>query len=148
MVNVTRRVVFSASHRLHNPEWSSNENLEVFDKCNNPNGHGHNYIMEVTVSGIPDIDTGYVIDLKIMKKIINEVIVDKVDHKNLNLDVEFLKGIIPSVENLSVVFWELLKDKFGARRTLTKIKIWETENNVVEYNGEPVQIKKFKDYIV
>lgn len=148
MIHVTRRVLFSASHRLHNPDWSAIKNYDIFDKCNNPNGHGHNYIMEVTVSGVPDIDTGYVIDLKIMKRIINEVIVDKVDHKNLNLDVPFLKGIIPSAENIVVIFWELLKNEFGENVKLSKIKLWETENNVIEYGGEPVQIKKFNDFIV
>jgi len=148
MIHVTRRVLFSASHRLQNPEWSASKNYEIFDKCNNANGHGHNYIMEVTVSGVPNLDTGYVIDLKIMKRIINEVIVDKVDHKNLNLDVPFLKGIIPSAENIIVVFWELLKNEFGENVKLTKIKLWETENNLIEYGGEPIQIKKFNDFIV
>lgn len=147
MISVSRRVVFAASHRLHNPTWTDEKNIEVFDKCNNPNGHGHNYVMEVTVTGAPDPDTGYVIDLKIMKSIINKYIVDLVDHKNLNLDVPFLKGIIPSVENIAVVFWDILKDKFNGKQ-LTSIKIWETENNVVEYKGEAVQIKKFNDYIV
>lgn len=148
MIHVTRRVLFSASHRLHNPEWNEKKNYEIFDKCNNPNGHGHNYILEVTVSGVPDINTGYVLDLKIMKRIIKEYIVDKVDHKNLNLDVPFLKGIIPSAENIVVIFWEILKDKFGENVKLSKIKLWETENNVIEYNGDPVKIKKFNDYIV
>ena len=147
MVHVTRRVVFSASHRLHNPEWSDEKNYEIFDKCNNPNGHGHNYVMEVTVSGKQDFGSGYVIDLKIMKKIINEIIVDKVDHKNLNLDVDFLKGIIPSIENLAVIFWEELQDKFGEAIKLTKIKICETENNSIEYMGEPIIIKRFNNYI-
>ena len=104
MISVTRRAVFSASHRLHNPEWSEEKNYEVYDKCNNPNGHGHNYVMEITVSGIPDPETGYVIDLKRMKRIINENVVDLVDHKHLNLDVPFLKGIIPTVENIAVTF--------------------------------------------
>lgn len=146
MISVSRRVVFAASHRLNNPEWSPEKNYEIFDKCNNPNGHGHNYVMEVTVSGLPDPDTGYVIDLKKMKKIINQYIVDEVDHKNLNLDVPFLKGIIPSVENIAVVFWNILKDKFDGKE-LTSIKIWETENNVVEYKGQPVNIKQFPDFV-
>jgi 6-pyruvoyltetrahydropterin/6-carboxytetrahydropterin synthase len=147
MVYVTRRMVFAASHRLHNPEWSAEKNYEVFDKCNNPNGHGHNYVMEVTVSGKQEFGSGYLIDLKILKRIITEVIIDKVDHKNLNLDVEFLKGIIPSVENLAVVFWEELQDKFDEGIKLTKIKLWETENNSIEYMGEPIIIKRFNDFI-
>lgn len=147
MVHVTRRMVFAASHRLHNPEWSEEKNYEIYDKCNNPNGHGHNYVMEVTVSGKPDINSGYLIDLKILKRILNEVIVDKVDHKNLNLDVEFLKGVIPSVENLAVVFWNELKDKFEDGVVLSKIKLWETENNTIEYMGEPIEINGFNDYI-
>lgn len=146
MISVTRRAVFSASHRLHNPEWSEEKNYDVYDKCNNPNGHGHNYVMEITVSGLPDPETGYVIDLKKMKRIINENIVDLVDHKHLNLDVPFLKGIIPTVENIAVSFWNILDGKFDNAK-LTSIRIWETENNVTEYKGEPVQIKKFNDFI-
>ncbi len=147
MVHVTRRVVFAASHRLHNPEWSEEKNYQIFDKCNSVNGHGHNYVMEVTVSGKQDFGSGYLIDLKILKKILNEVIVYKVDHKNLNLDVEFLKGIIPTVENLVVAFWEELQDKFQDGVKLSKIKLWETENNSIEYMGEPIIVKRFDDYI-
>ena len=97
------------------------KNEEVFDKCNNFYGHGHNYVMEVTVAGLPDPQTGYVIDLKVMKDILGDVIVDKVDHKHLNFDVPFLQGIIPTVENLAIVFWDLLKDKFGDN-SLIKLK--------------------------
>lgn len=143
MVYVTRRIVFSTAHRLYNPSWSDEKNEEVFDKCNNYYGHGHNYVMEVTVGGQPDPETGYVIDLKIMKRILNELIMDEVDHKHLNFDVPMLKGIIPTVENIAVVFWNVLKDAFPNCK-LHKIKIWETENNIVEYYGDPVEVKKFE----
>lgn len=146
MISVTRKATFSASHRLHNPEWSEEKNIAIYDICNNPKGHGHNYILEVTVSGNTDPESGYVIDLKKMKRIINENIIQYVDHKHLNFDVPFLKGIIPTSENIAVVFWDILKDKFEDKK-LTKIKLWETENNVIEYTGEPIEIKKFNNYI-
>lgn len=143
MLYLTKIVSFSSAHRLFNPTFSEIKNYEVYDKCNNPNGHGHNYNLEVTVRGIPDSDTGYVIDLKKLKSILEEEIVSKVDHKHLNLDVEFLEGIIPTVENLAVVFWDILKNKLHSGE-LYKIKIWETEKSFVEYFGEPIEIKKFK----
>lgn len=142
MVYLTKRITFSAAHRLYNPNFSAEKNASVFDKCNNPNWHGHNYTLEVTICGTPDIETGYLIDLKKLKTIIKENIIDKVDHKNLNLDVDFLRGIIPTVENLAVAFWNELKDKIPQGK-LYKIKIFETENNFIEYYGEAVEIKKF-----
>ncbi len=135
MVYVTRRATFSASHRLYNPEFSDERNAEVFDKCANPNGHGHNYILEVTVSGEPGKDTGYVIDLKILKQIIKKEILDKVDHKHLNHDVSFMKGIIPTAENIARVFWDILEPKIPQGKLHT-IRLQETENNTVVYNGE------------
>lgn len=132
---VTRQVKFSAGHRLHNPLLSEEENEELFDKCNNPNGHGHNYTLEVTLSGDISEKTGYVYDLKKLKQILNQEIVDKVDHKNLNLDVDFLKGIIPTVENLAISFWRILDGKFQPAK-LYKIKIYETDTSFVEYYGD------------
>jgi 6-pyruvoyltetrahydropterin/6-carboxytetrahydropterin synthase len=134
MVFVTRRSTFSASHRLHNPALSESENLELFDKCANPNGHGHNYVLEVTVAGDPGKKTGYVIDLKKLKEIIKREILDKVDHRHLNHDVDFLKGIIPTAENIAVSFWKVLEPKI-TEGTLYSIRLRETENNIVEFRG-------------
>lgn len=142
MLYITKRVMFSAAHRLYNPEFSEEKNESVFDKCNNFYGHGHNYYLEVTVKGVPDISTGYVIDLKKLKKILMEEIVEKVDHKHLNFDVEFLKGIIPTVENLCVSFWQILSGKLPLD-SLYKIKLNETDDSFCEYFGEPVEIKRF-----
>ena len=135
MIYVTRRVTFSASHRLFNPGLSEKENEELFDKCANKNGHGHNYVMEVTVVGEPQERTGYVVDLKKLKEILKSEIVDKVDHKHLNEDVDFLKGIIPTAENIAQVFWKVLQPNIPDGR-LFSIRLHETENNVVEYRGE------------
>ncbi len=135
MIYVTRKSEFSAAHRLYNPEFSDAKNDEVFDICNNYHGHGHNYVLEVTVAGDPDPETGYVIDLKLLKKIVDEVIIRKVDHKHLNFDVDFLKGINPTAENLALKFWDLLKDKLPAGK-LHSIKLYESDKNYVEYRGE------------
>lgn len=135
MIYVTRRVTFSASHRLFNPHLSDGENEALFDKCANRHGHGHNYVMEVTVAGEPQEDTGYVVDLKKLKEILKSEIVDKVDHKHLNEDVDFLKGIIPTAENIAKVFWKILQPKIPDGN-LFSIRLHETENNVVEYRGE------------
>lgn len=137
MVYVTRRAQFSAAHRLYNPAFSDEKNEEVFDKCNNPKGHGHNYMIEVTVAGIPDPETGYVIDLKKLARMMDEYIVDKVDHKHLNFDVPELRGIIPTAENIALVFWALLEPHIQEGR-LHSIKVYESDNNFVEYRGEPV----------
>lgn len=134
MILVTRRETFSASHRLHNENWTDEKNEEVFGKCNNPNGHGHNYVLEVTVMGEIDNETGYVIDTKLLKWIIRKNIIEKVDHKHLNLDVDFFKGIIPTAENIAVAFWEQIFDKIPNGK-LFSIKIYETENNYFEYKG-------------
>lgn len=135
MILVTRREVFSSSHRLFNPEYTDAENQKVFGKCSNPNGHGHNYILEVVVEGEINPDTGYVIDLKLLKEIILENVIQKVDHKNLNLDVEFLKGKIPTAENIAVGIWNQLANKIPSG-ALYAIKLYETENNYVEYKGK------------
>lgn len=143
MLYVTRQMKFSASHRLFNPAFSDEKNEDVFDKCNNPRGHGHNYVLEVTVAGDPNPNTGYVIDLKKLKKIINEEIISKVDHKHLNYDVDFLEGVIPSVENLAALFWDRLEPKITDGK-LYKIRLDETDTSFVEYFGEKFEIKRFK----
>lgn len=144
MIYVTKKLSFSAAHRLFNPELSDDQNRDIYDKCNNERGHGHNYTIEVTVCGLPNPNTGYVIDLKKLKYIIETNVIDLVDHKHLNFDVEFLSGIIPTVENIVVCFWNTLKDKF-LNCKLYKIKLYETETSFVEYFGEPVDIKRFID---
>lgn len=135
MIFVTRREVFSSSHRLYNPNFSDSENERVFGKCSNPNGHGHNYTLEVMIAGEVDPKTGYVIDLKLLKEIIIENVIQKVDHKNLNLDVDFLKGKIPTSENICIEIWNQLIDKIPSGK-LYSIKLYETENNYVEYKGK------------
>jgi 6-pyruvoyltetrahydropterin/6-carboxytetrahydropterin synthase len=135
MVYVTRRATFSASHRLFNPELSKEENIALFDKCANEMGHGHNYVLEVTVAGEPQERSGYVIDLKDLKEILKTEILDKVDHKHLNYDVEFLRGVIPTAENVARAFWRILQPRITGGK-LYSIRLHETENNIVEYRGE------------
>lgn len=135
MLYVTRREVFSAAHRLHNPSLSDEENLQIFDKCNNLYGHGHNYVLEVTVCGEINPKTGYVVDLKKLKKIIKDNVIKYLDHKHLNYEVEFLKNINPTSENLTVAIWNILKDKIDEGR-LFSVKLYETENNYFEYRGD------------
>jgi 6-pyruvoyltetrahydropterin/6-carboxytetrahydropterin synthase len=139
MVYVTRRVSFSAAHRLYNPQWSEERNQAVFDKCANPNGHGHNYVVEVTVAGIPDPETGYVVDLKLLARVLEEEILSKVDHKHLNYDVDFLRGINPTVENLAIAFWQILEGKLPAGK-LYAVRVYESEHNYAEYRGEPIEL--------
>ncbi len=143
MIYITKKVRFSAAHRLYNPTKSYDENEVIYDKCNNFYGHGHNYDLEVTVKGKPNPETGYVIDLKELKDILVSEIVDKVDHKHLNFDVDFIKGVIPTVENLIVVFWNILKDKLPSGE-LHSIKLCETEDSWAEYRGEPLEVKKYE----
>lgn len=135
MIYLTKIVKFSASHRLYNPDFSDEINAEIYDKCNNYYGHGHNYVLEVTIAGEIDEETGYLVDLKTLKKILNEEIVDKIDHKHLNYDVDFLEGVIPTMENLAVRFWKILKDKIPSGN-LYKIRLFETEDSFVEYFGK------------
>lgn len=137
MIYVTRKEHFNAAHKLYRPEWSDEKNKEVFGKCANKNWHGHNYNLFVTVKGIPDPLTGFVIDLKEMSDIIKKEIVDELDHKNLNMDVPFLEGIMASTENLAIEIWKILSPKLKRDNcTLHSIKLYETENNFVEYLGE------------
>jgi 6-pyruvoyltetrahydropterin/6-carboxytetrahydropterin synthase len=135
MIYITRKLEFCASHRLFNPEYSDEKNAEVFGLCNNPNGHGHNYVMEVTVRGDVHPETGMVLDLKALKKLVNEEIILKVDHKNLNVDVPFLKDVIPTAENLAIHFWEVLESKLESGQ-LYEIKLYESERNFVIYRGD------------
>ena len=134
MVYLTRRERFNAAHKLKHPEWSEEKNNEVFGKCANENWHGHNYDLQVTVKGEPDPETGFVIDAVKLSKIIQDTILTKVDHKNLNLDVEFMTGIMPTVENLAKAIWGELEPHIKGC-VLHVIKIYETENIFVEYYG-------------
>ncbi len=134
MVTVTRRLKFNAAHRVHNPQFSDEENQRLFGKCNNPNWHGHNYTLDVSVEGEIDPQTGYVLDLSFLKKIVEEEVVDKIDHKNLNLDVDFMKDRIPTTENLIVAIWSILAPAIRPAK-LVRLVLWETDNNYVEYAG-------------
>jgi 6-pyruvoyltetrahydropterin/6-carboxytetrahydropterin synthase len=133
-VTVTRRLRFNAAHRVHNPALSDQENAAIFGKCNNPNWHGHNYTLDVSVEGDIDERTGYVFDLAALKLLVEREVVDKVDHRNFNLDVDFMKSVIPTSENIVVAFWGLLADRVKPAR-LARLVLWETENNYVEYTG-------------
>ena len=130
-VAVLRRVTFNAAHRLNNPEWSAEKNKEVFGKCNNPNYHGHNYGLTVKVIGEVDPETGFVIDLKIVKDILKKEIHDRFDHKNLNEDCKEFFDLNPTVENIAVVIHKLVKDKLDPKFHL-KIRLFETNNNFVD----------------
>ena len=124
-------MTFSAGHRLYNPDFDDAKNREIFGACSNPGGHGHNYVLEVTVSGDINPETGMIVNLKEMKKIIETEIISKVDHMNLNLDVNFMRGIIPTTENLARKIWEILDRAFG-NNLLDRIVVWESENNKIE----------------
>jgi 6-pyruvoyltetrahydropterin/6-carboxytetrahydropterin synthase len=135
-VYIERRERFNAAHKLYNNNWSPEKNAEVFGKCANANWHGHNYEIIVTVKGIPHPDTGFIMDLKVMSDIIKEHVIEPLDHKNLNLDVPFLHGVLPSTENLAIVVWEQLEAHLNAHGgKLCRIRIIETENNFVDYYG-------------
>jgi 6-pyruvoyltetrahydropterin/6-carboxytetrahydropterin synthase len=134
-MKVCRRVNFNAAHRLFRKDWSDEKNDSVFGKCNNPNFHGHNYILEVWIDGEIDPETGYVIDLKILKKIINTEIVERFDHRNLNLDCPEFENLIPTAENIILVCWNLLRASLDDQFHL-RLKLWETENNIFEYDGK------------
>jgi len=134
-MRVCRRATFNAAHRLFRKDWSDEKNNVVFGKCNNPNFHGHNYVLEVWIEGAIDPETGYVIDLKIVKDLIKNEITDRFDHKNLNLDCKEFLNLNPTAENIAVVCWNLLRTELDAKYELS-IKLWETENNLVEYKGQ------------
>jgi 6-pyruvoyltetrahydropterin/6-carboxytetrahydropterin synthase len=135
-VYITRRETFNAAHKLWQPNWTEEKNNEVFGRCANKNWHGHNFVLFVTVCGDPDPETGFVMNLKDLSAIIKQEVTEKLDHKNLNLDVPFLEGVMASTENIAIAIWEILEPKiatYGAE--LSKIKLVETENNFVEYFG-------------
>ena len=133
-VTITRRLLFNAAHRVHNSALSEAENKALFGKCNNPNWHGHNYTLDVSVTGEVDERTGYVIDLGLLKRIVEREVIDKVDHKNFNLEVDFMRGVIPTTENIVVAIWRVLEPAIAPAR-LTRLVLWETPNNYVEYAG-------------
>ncbi len=133
-VTVCRKEHFNAAHRLYNPKWDNKKNDEVFGLCNNANFHGHNYNLIVKVTGEIDPDTGYVIDMKVLKDIIRSNVLFRFDHKNLNVDVEEFKNLNPTAENIAVVIWDILRKELKKDLVLS-IKLYETERNYVEYDG-------------
>jgi 6-pyruvoyltetrahydropterin/6-carboxytetrahydropterin synthase len=136
IVYVTRKERFNAAHKLWHEEWSEQKNFDTFGKCSNPNWHGHNYDLFVTVKGEPSPITGFCMDLKDLSRIINSKVIDKLDHKNLNLDVDFLEGIKSSTENVAIAIWEEIEHEINQTGCqLHCIKLYETENNFVEYYG-------------
>jgi 6-pyruvoyltetrahydropterin/6-carboxytetrahydropterin synthase len=136
MVYLTRRERFCAAHRMFRPDWSDEKNKEVFGKCSNPNWHGHNYVMWVTIKGEPSGEHGFVININLLKQIILENIINKIDHRNINLEVDFMKGKIATTENLAIAIWDTLKPLVAKEGALLHcVKIEETENNSIEYYG-------------
>jgi len=133
-VTITRRLLFNAAHRVHNPALSDAENQALFGKCNNPNWHGHNYTLDVSVKGDVDEKTGYVVDLAKVKAIVEREVIAKVDHRNFNLEVDFMQGVIPTTENIVVGIWRVLAPALAPAR-LSRLVLWETPNNYVEYDG-------------
>lgn len=136
MIYITRRERFSAAHRLYNPGWDDRRNEEVYGGCANPNWHGHNYELWVTVKGEINPEYGYLVDLKLLGNLVKEKVIRKLDHKNINLDVDFMKGRMVSTENLAIAIWDQLEPYLNAMNVqLHRVKIQETENNYVEYFG-------------
>ena len=136
MVYLTRIEHFNAAHKLYNPAWDKEKNEAIFGKCANENWHGHNYELYVTVKGNPDPDTGFLYDVKKLSLIVNEFVIDKLDHKNLNIDVEFMRGKMCSTENLAIAIWDQLAPHIPAEVQLHCIKLYETPRIFVEYFGE------------
>lgn len=134
-VTVCRIAHFNAAHRIFNPDWDDRKNLEIFGKCSLPNYHGHNYNLTVKVTGEVNQETGYVIDMKILKEIISRHILERFDHKNLNIDVAEFKDLTPTAEHIAIVIWNILRKQIDPELTL-KIILYETERNFVEYAGE------------
>lgn len=135
MVYLTRKTEFSASHYYHNPQFTAEENRQIFGKCNNPHGHGHNYTLEVTVKGQIDEKSGFVVDLKELKDIMNKEVIDAVDHRFLNEEVAEFRDRIPTTENLAVTIWKWLQPKLNVAR-LHRIRLYETTDLFVDYYGE------------
>lgn len=135
-IYITRRETFNAAHKLYQANWTEEENNLVFGKCANKNWHGHNFTLYVTVKGVPNKDTGFVMNLKKLSEIIKAQVIESLDHKNLNLDVSYLTGIMASTENLAIAIWDRLANEIASNGgELAKIKLIETENNFVEYFG-------------
>lgn len=138
-VYATRKEHFNAAHKLWRDDWTKEKNVEVFGPCANENWHGHNFDLFVTIKGQPDPDTGFVIDLKVLAQLIKIHVTDKLDHKNLNLDVDFMKGKLASCENLVIEIWKILEPVVAEnayKAKLYSLKLWETKNNYVEFFGE------------
>lgn len=135
LVTITRVLHFNAAHRVHNPSLSDEENGRLFGKCNNPNWHGHNYRLEVAVKGSIDDTTGYVVDLGALRDIVDREVISKTDHRNFNIDVEYMRGIIPTTENIIVAMWRVIAPAVAPAR-LVRLRLWETDNNYAEYEGE------------
>jgi 6-pyruvoyltetrahydropterin/6-carboxytetrahydropterin synthase len=133
-VTIFRKEHFNSAHRLFNPAWSDERNESIFGKCNNPNYHGHNYELIVQLRGEIDPDTGYVYDMKLLSDLIKEHVLNKFDHKNLNLDTVEFKDLNPSAENIAVVIWTILREKIDRKYELI-VRLYETERNFVEYDG-------------
>lgn len=133
-VSVFRQAHFNAAHRLHNPQWSDEKNQQIFGLCNNPSFHGHNYELIVQITGEIDPETGYVIDLKIVKDLIEEEVVRPFDHKNLNIDTDEFRNLNPTVENIAVVIWQKLRRRMDSHLDLS-VRLYETPRNFVEYSG-------------
>lgn len=136
LVRVTRRLHFNAAHRLYRPDWTDERNAEVFGPCANPHWHGHNYEIDVTVEGMINPETGYVMDLGHLKARVNEAVIDQVDHRNLNVEVPWLEGLNPTTENFVVAIWKRLEPLLPSGVRLARLVLWETPRNYVEYEGE------------
>jgi 6-pyruvoyltetrahydropterin/6-carboxytetrahydropterin synthase len=137
MIYLTRKEHFNAAHKLYNPDWSKEKNEEVFGKCANANWHGHNFNIYVTVKGTPHPETGFVMDLKELSRLIKLHVVEELDHKNINMDVPWMKGLMASTENIAIEVWKRLAPEIKKHNCkLHSIKLYETENNFVEYFGE------------
>jgi len=137
MIYITRKEHFNAAHKLFRAEWSNEKNMEVFGKCSNPNWHGHNYDLFVTVKGKINLETGFLVDLKVLSKIIKEKVLEKLDHRNINLEVDFMQGKMASTEVLAIGIWNEIANEVNALGCeLHSIKLFETENNFAEYFGE------------
>ncbi len=134
-VFITRQVHFNSAHRLHNPTKSQKWNEAQYGLCTNPHWHGHNYVLEVTVRGEPDPVTGYIVDLGELKRLLHRAVVDPCDHKNLNTDVAFLRGVIPSTENLVIAFWDEIAPLLPPQAKLHRVRLFETPRNFAEFYG-------------
>ncbi len=146
MIQVSRKYELAASHRLFNPDWDENRNSEVYGKCSNPQGHGHNYLLELTLRGKPDRKTGELTDLDEVDRVVREQVIDKFDHKNLNEDTKEFKELIPTVENMVKVFWELMTGRFG-KAELVRVAVWETEKTYAEYFGPGAGELRYSDSV-